>query len=407
MQLLEEGGGDGGTSAVSTTKTVISNAGATTGTTHLVFQRYRHCRILLDEKEWVSVGTRVDDQAGENVIIDDQAENSIKDDDDGGGHHHHCGLLVYVSFAVGATKASVQEAAHTILHLPFLTTGVWGDGTSEQLSLMHYATTAYTTMNASGSTATNRSTSLVLCPQANLIGKLKGRSQMQYHGQIDKEKGRILFHYLASCLIGFLLERQCELRSLSKLPTAYRQWKQRDERQQQQLSWQQQQQSRQESQPDPSIAPSDLFRTAPHSLSYSAWDGQGMPTHTTLGEPLTKSAVKKLKKLLDAHVKRHDKWMLQQAQDQQEERAENPNDGNHKEAAASSTAAASQRKQQQQEAQQNEHVVDSSEGDNDDNMTWWRELDSKFCAVVVGSFGKRQGLELTSDMGPFCHVIQV
>jgi hypothetical protein len=38
---------------------------------------------------------------------------------------------------------------------------------------------------------------------------------------------------------------------------------------------------------------------------------------------------------------------------------------------------------------------------------WQSALDPAFLHVVAGSFGKRQGLEMKSDMGPFCHVLQL
>lgn len=37
----------------------------------------------------------------------------------------------------------------------------------------------------------------------------------------------------------------------------------------------------------------------------------------------------------------------------------------------------------------------------------WGEYLLQSVTVVTGSFGKRQGLEFSSDMGPFCHTFQV
>jgi hypothetical protein len=42
-----------------------------------------------------------------------------------------------------------------------------------------------------------------------------------------------------------------------------------------------------------------------------------------------------------------------------------------------------------------------------DSGVSWSLLDDSFIQVVSGSFGKRQGLELLSDMGPFCHVVNL
>jgi hypothetical protein len=51
----------------------------------------------------------------------------------------------------------------------------------------------------------------------------------------------------------------------------------------------------------------------------------------------------------------------------------------------------------------NERANQSSEPD----LSWLSTPDTDWCTVVVGSFGKRQGLEVFSDMGPFCHTLQI
>ena len=366
-----------------------------TATTHLVFQRYRKCRILLDEQEWVTVGRETNNSDGETNLTNNDSS-----------HHHHCGLLVYVSFAVGATRASVQNAAHTILHLPLLTTGLWGDGTSEQQSVMDMAA-SYASSQTKGAKSL-LSTSLILCPQANLIGKLKGRAQMQYRGQIDKQDGRQLFHYLASCLIGMLLERQCQVRheaggdTTAVLPQSYRSWKLHEEREQQQLAWQTLQQQRQQAQPPASTKPQDMFRHQTHL--YSAWDSEtGLPTHSSVtGEPITKSALKKLKKQHDAHAKRHEKWQKQQQQQHETSPSEeNKEEDAHREKGDNNAIHDATNKDTK------EDTTSDTQRQIDHDKSWWNELDPGFCHVVVGSFGKRQGLEVSSDMGPFCHVVQV
>lgn len=121
----------------------------------IVVQRFRKCRLLIDELKYVTVG--------------------------GGGDDSGCGLLAYVSFASTATPSQVEQAARTLLNLPILTTGLWGDDGSSTMSVIALA--AEPTSSAS----------LVVVPQANMISKVKkdGKS-IQYHGQIDKEKGREL-----------------------------------------------------------------------------------------------------------------------------------------------------------------------------------------------------------------------
>ena len=447
------------------------------GTIHLVFQRYRSCRILLNEQEWISVGdnntrSHQDQRSEPQLAPPPQPPPPLPVPPD--SHSHHCGLLVYVSFATGATKASVQAAAHTILHLPLLTTGLWGDGTSEQKSVMDFVTMRRQQQQG-GKEPHLPSTSLVLCPQANLIGKVRGRSgQIQYHGQISKEQGHVLFEHLASCLIGLLLERQCELLSASRLssaatttttttttsssfplPISYRQWKQELEREQQKLSWQEQQQNRNDTQPHASIAPQHLFRPQSsddhnhddsngggsssssywyHASNYSAWNDDGLPTHDAKGEPMTKSALKKLKKLQEAHGKRHEKWLQKKkmGQPRQDNKDDNNHDNDRKDKITTTQEGSTKEKdhtiqltsRSSSSNSNNKNDDDSPSPDNQQTVTtaiittatttttalcpsWRQDLDPNFCSVIVGSFGKRQGLELCSDMGPFCHTFQV
>ena len=104
---------------------------------HLVVQRYRSCKLLLNETEWVCQGSR---------------------------ETNHCGLLLYVSFAAEADHAAVSAAADTALNLPVLTTGLWGDGVSEQFSVKQQLLT----QNCYALT-----TSITIVPQANLICKVR------------------------------------------------------------------------------------------------------------------------------------------------------------------------------------------------------------------------------------------
>jgi len=116
---------------------------------------------------------------------------------------------------------------------------------------------------------------------------------------------------------------------------------------------------------DASVEPSLIFRS---SIEYSEWDDvTGLPLALTSGESLTKSAIKKLKKQQDVHRKKHEKYMATLVELQN-----------------ATTVAA----------------VTSVE-----TMQNWSILDNGFIQVVAGTFGKRQGLEIVSDMGPFCHVV--
>jgi hypothetical protein len=119
-------------------------ASNSTPSVHLVVQRYRTCKLLLDEEEdrWVS-------------IMDDCP-----------------GLLVYVSFASTATELSVHAAAETILNLPVLTPGVWGDG-SPTKSIRQIIRQSQHSAVAADDGAAADSCSIAIVPQANLICKVR------------------------------------------------------------------------------------------------------------------------------------------------------------------------------------------------------------------------------------------
>ena len=282
----------------------------------IVVQRFRKCRLLIDELKYVTVG--------------------------GGGDVSGCGLLAYVSFASTATPSHVEQAARTLLNLPILTTGLWGDDGSSTMSVIALA--AEPTSSAS----------LVVVPQANMISKVKkdGKS-IQYHGQIDKEKGRELYEYFCECLGDTLLEAQCSARS-HELPRWY------TERRAylQQIN---------QNKPPPTCEPDRLFRD---ETKYSEWDERGFPIKDADGQDLTKSQLKKLNKIHQAHCKRYEKM---------------------------------------KEGHENNETLNGS----DEKSTipppsrWADSLDPSFCHFLAGSFGKRQGLELHSDMGPFVHSFQV
>ena len=173
------------------------------------------------------------------------------------------------------------------------------------------------------------SASLVVVPQANLISKVKkeGKS-IQYHGQIDKEEGRELYEYFCEYLMGTILEAQCSARS------------------------------------------HELPRWFQDESKYSKWDECGFPIKDAHGQNLTKSQLKKLNKIHEAHCKRYDKM---------------------------------------KEGQENNDTLDRSDEKPavPPPSKWDDSLDPSFCHFLAGTFGKRQGLELHSDMGPFVHSFQV
>mmetsp|Transcript_22154 Transcript_22154/g.36434 ORF Transcript_22154/g.36434 Transcript_22154/m.36434 type:complete len:87 (-) Transcript_22154:1603-1863(-) len=86
--------------------------------------------------------------------------------------------------------------------------------------------------------------------------------------------------------------------------------------------------------------------------------------------------MKKLIKMYESHKKKYFKW-----KEDEQQRCDN---GNASEQTTSSMATDAPPVEQ-----------------------WDGCLDETFCHFVKGSFGKRQGLEFSSDMGPFVHSFTV
>lgn len=272
---------------------------------------------------------------------------SIGGDDD---NSNSCGLLAYISFSSSTTHSQVETAAQTLLNLPVLTIGFWGDKESSTQSILSLA-----------ATSTPSCCSLVIVPQANLISRVKQQGKsIQYHGQIDKERGEELYNYFCSCIQGILLETQCKTRS-EELPEWYIRRK----------AFFEQQQSSKKSH-SPATPPGELFRD---DLKYSEWDERGIPIKDSQGNALTKSGVKKLNKIIQVHTTKHIKWKEEQQEC-----------GNSDEQTCCPSSVATEAPPVEQ---------------------WDESLDETFCHFVKGSFGKRQGLEFCSDMGPFVHSFQV
>lgn len=272
----------------------------------IVIQRFRQCKLLIDELEYVTIGN----------------------------DNESCGILAYISFASSTTHAQIEQAASTLLNLPVLTTGLWGDGESSTASILAL------------SADPTASCSLVVVPQANLISKVKQQGKsIQYHGQVNKQKGEELYNYFCECIKSRLLEEQCSSRN-DDLPQWYQERKSFSEKQN-------------NSQPScVSKPPEMLFRV---ESKYSEWDDRGVPIKDAEGIELSKSQLKKLNKIYEAHCKRHAKW------------------------------------------KENGGVANDTVNEVDETPppANWEDLDESFCHFVAGSFGKRQGLEFKSDMGPF------
>ena len=375
-------------------------------TISIVVQRFRECKLLLEETHWVTVGDR----------------NLHSSSNENGNDAPHCGLLVYISFASSTTLPQVEEAAQTLLNLPILTSGLWGDGESSTVSIAsclqqheHLHNDEKESPSPILTSSSIMPCSIVIVPQSNLISKVKqhGKS-IQYHGQIQKEKGRHYYHYFCDCVRGRVLEMQCEV-TREDLPEWYTRQRaaataaagrvgvgggvKQEGIAAMSSSSKHQPNSTQSSN---SILPENLFRD---SAKYSSWNLEGFPTKDADGNSLSKSAMKKLVKIYDAHCKRHAKWKKEQQQ-QQHHPQHQCMIGKTIPIVATITDA---------------KEVDLSNESNADETTnssspqpplpsqqqWDESLDPTFCHVVTGSFGKRQGLEFNSDMGPFVHSFQV
>ena len=366
---------------------------STSSSVHLVFQRYRSCRILLREKDWVDVPTTIN--AAKQVATEESSSSSSSQQ-----QQQHCGLLVYVSFSSAATHESVMKAAQTILQLPVLTRGKWGDDSIpvSLWSLIQDGLAARQPKAACSKDDNDTSkrhvikptTSLVLVPQANLISRVKSQGKsIQYHGQMEKTKCQAYFENLTNQIRAELLQEQykaatassSETSTASPLPDWFVKWKTAVLEQQHKK----QAMSSSATEALPSTPPNQIFRDM--TDKYSSWDDTGLPLTDSEGNPLTKSALKRVRKIYEAHSKRHEKW-----------KEKNPVTG----------------------AMQNESSVEENDkGTTEEQMTntvpsyaileklFEEALDDSICHVVAGSFGMRQGLEMKSDMGPFCHTVQL
>lgn len=282
---------------------------ATTGPSiRMVVQRYRTASLRINENREVTVGERLGANTGS-----------------------HIGMLVYVSFSRTATPIEVERASKTILNLPIQTEGAWGDESST-VSILQAASSESSTV------------SVMLVPQANMIASIKknGKS-IQYHNQIDKTRGEELYDMFVDTVEKMLVDHQQCIRGAPRSKAGTN-----------------------NNTVDSSIPPEEFFQ---QEKKYGSFDeSTGFPLTDADGQPLTKSALKRIRKLYDAHSKRHEKWLSRK-----------------------------------NEAQSSVEIFHPPTTSTNKEIG----LDQSFVQLVAGSFGKRQGLELVSDMGPFCHVIEL
>ena len=412
------------------------SSSSSSNSVHLVLQRYRSCKLLLNETEWVTQGPvqhgvpeLVDDIAARSHSVDSNSKKSLDSDS------QHCGLLIYISFAKNTTSKSCWDAAETCCNVPLLTNGMWGDTTSELCSLKQILTTTIATTTTKNNDVTDDDcdisptrlphTSVTIVPQANLICSMKRHgTSIQYHNQISKEDGQYYYelfvHYIRANIYEYHYHRTTTTTTNQEIPSAFLEWKlqyipaeTRETNSSTTLEY---------TKLDPSIPPQDIFRNATTSL-YGSYDTTtGLPITDIHNVPLTKSALKKLRKMQDVHRSKHEKW-LQQPQ-----------------ASSSLTASISSQTEGKTNSGTNDkvdllstatHTVPTTMAvttttplvPNQEEalsstlppllpppvpteMTFSHD-NHHVVVIVAGTFGKRQGIEIISDMGPFCHTVQI
>lgn len=398
----------------------------------LVVQRYRKASLLIDEKEVVTVGGCPTVTASLHPLLggaNKNRENKGQNENGGANTNNDCdhiGMLVYVSFSKRARPQDVQKAARTILNLPIQTEGAWGDGSTTK-SIVQSAVEAETkklsvgkddkekqsNSNSNSDPSPAARVSILLVPQANLIAKVKknGKS-VQYRDQIDKKNGEALYNMFVESIESMLVEEQQQIirrRTITNQPgggpitngsgnptSAESNNKCKA------------------SSPfvNPSVPPEKFFEclmAQQEEPMYGSLDSStGLPLTASDGGPLTKSASKRIKKLYDVHAKKHEKYKSKRKKEQEEKQQQQQQDS----PAEGSSTFTDPIESGKSTNKRPENTTPSGDApkDTDDVAAADQQrtrLDPSFVKLVAGSFGKRQGLELISDMGPFCHVIDL
>jgi hypothetical protein len=382
----------------------------------MVIQRYRKASLLIDEMDYVTVGEEEEEESNCN------------------NGQHHIGMLVYISFSKIATPDVVQRAAKTILNLPIQTEGAWGDGSSTK-SILQVSAAAAAAANvnehadasnqkqqhqqqgkevatSNNKTKNKNNVSIMLVPQANLIAKVtRNGKSVQYRDQIDKKQGEELYNLFVKYVKEILIEnKQIITQQGSNTNTTTNEGNNNNNNNNAMTAV------------EPSILPKELFlcrqkqqqqkqkqninTNTKTPLLYGSFDeNTGLPLTTADGKPLTKSATKRIKKQYDAHTKRHEKYLLKLKQQQPIPTAttatatddDDDNSNNQK----------IEPREDKQEEWTNDSPCKNKDKESNNNNDDDNDNEDLFVQLIAGSFGKRQGLQLVSDMGPFCHVIEL
>jgi len=313
-------------------------------TTHIQDDVQNGKNIMKDDSNWW-IRLVIQRARSASLNINADCDASARDVDT--KEHSRTGLVVYVSFAKGnddeaKRRASILSAAKTLLNLPLVTTGHWGDGSKSKSTLSMSSELD----EDSGTSHRKQGVFMMIIPQASLICKPKGPGKsMQYHGQIDKNIGKGVYEDFISALNLLCIEHQYKTRGVA-LPND--------------ISDQLNSYTLQspDAQTPVSCPPEKMFKD---DALYSSWDDAGFPLTTKTGESVSKSALKRLRKRFDKQKKRYMKFV-------------------------------NQVKVEDNDAKKIEEGKASV-------------LDPSFIFLISGTFGALQALSISSDMGPFCHVI--
>ena len=159
------------TSDVSTSDNTTDNSDAKP--IKIVIQRFRHAKLLLHDddntQQYITVGSKIELNAEEEVTTVQHSQL------------YPGGILVYISFARSTQSSMIYPAARTVLNLPIVVRGQWGDG-SKPCSVLKLASDCYLEEQSDGVSANNTSNvndafgvAVVIVPQANLVSKARLR----------------------------------------------------------------------------------------------------------------------------------------------------------------------------------------------------------------------------------------
>jgi D-Tyr-tRNA(Tyr) deacylase len=334
---------------------------------------------VIDESRVIALGNPVD-----NLL----AASSTK----GSSSSETAGMLVYVSFGRTATKNNTEQAARTLLNLPILTLGAWGDGQGTQsilqlsADLFRKRNTSQASPSASGKGLDDVSPlSWLLVPQANLTAKVKklGKS-IQYRDQVEKSQGEALYKYFCDAIEKLLIEHHTGVQRGSGLHVTNASAGGIDGTKVEPTTTL-----------DPAISPSEMFRQDDTYGSFEEDNDKIFPVTYANGEPLTKSAMKKLQKIYKAHSARHTKYV------ESRKRQETGNNGVIEEISVMPVGVSGAVREEEQD------YVSVLPHESMEQGPRPPIVDKSFIQLVAGSFGMRQGIEIQSDMGPFCHVVEI